>query len=53
MDYCAMGSVADLINTADDKPLKLKNIKEDQIAYILSAVVGGVVYLHAQGIFHR
>ena len=52
MDYCAIGSVADLISDNLEKPLKL-NLNEEQIESILQNVVGGVVYLHANGIYHR
>jgi len=53
MDYCGVGSVLDLIGDNDEKPLKVKNLREDQIATILAAVVKGLVYLHAKGIVHR
>jgi len=52
MDYCGVGSVLDLIGD-NDKPLKLKNIKEEQIGAVLASVVKGLVYLHSRGIIHR
>lgn len=59
MDYCALGSVLNLILPAKDREdeeslhLSIKNIKEEQVASIMASVVGGLVYLHAQGIIHR
>ena len=52
MDYCGIGSVLDLIGNSE-RPLKLKNINEQQIASILSSVVKGLVYLHSRNIIHR
>eukprot|EP01118_Nematostelium_gracile_P019680 TRINITY_DN9217_c0_g1_i1.p1 TRINITY_DN9217_c0_g1~~TRINITY_DN9217_c0_g1_i1.p1 ORF type:complete len:549 (-),score=96.41 TRINITY_DN9217_c0_g1_i1:47-1693(-) len=53
MDYCALGSVADLISDKADKQLNLRNMKEEQIASLVKALVNGVVYLHANRIVHR
>ncbi len=53
MDYCAIGSVADLISDNDDKPIKLPNIKEEQIASIMACVLKGIAYLHEKAIIHR
>jgi serine/threonine protein kinase len=52
MDFCGIGSVADLI-ADDDKPIKLKDIKEEQIASIMTAVMKGVAYLHDMKLIHR
>lgn len=52
MDYCGIGSVLDLIGD-NDRPVKLKNINEQQIASILASVVKGLIYLHSRQIIHR
>ena len=52
MDYCAIGSVADLLNDYE-RPLKLKQFKEEQIESVMFPVVGGILYLHVSHIYHR
>lgn len=44
MDYCAVGSVKDLIN------LTLEPLDEPQLAEVCLGVVRGLSYLHARGI---
>ena len=47
MDYCAAGSVKDLMNRSN-KPLT-----EDQVACVLSGALKGLIYLHDKNIIHR
>eukprot|EP01099_Mayorella_cantabrigiensis_P003823 TRINITY_DN2873_c0_g1_i1.p1 TRINITY_DN2873_c0_g1~~TRINITY_DN2873_c0_g1_i1.p1 ORF type:complete len:568 (-),score=161.06 TRINITY_DN2873_c0_g1_i1:970-2673(-) len=47
MDYCALGSIRDLIETTE------KTLSEKQIAFICKNTLKGLVYLHAQKIIHR
>ena len=47
MDYCAAGSVRDLIERLN------KPIKEPEIQQILQGTLKGLIYLHSQGIIHR
>lgn len=47
MDYCAAGSVLDLMKT-----LK-RTLYEDEIAVLLLNVLRGLSYLHREGIIHR
>lgn len=53
MDYCGVGSIGDLIGQNEDKPIKLREIKDEQIASIMFSVVKGLAYLHEKGIIHR
>ncbi|KAL6074226.1 Serine/threonine-protein kinase pakG [Balamuthia mandrillaris] len=48
MDYCKFGSVRDLIDQSDRKPLE-----EAQIAVVCHNVLKGMVYLHHMNIIHR
>jgi serine/threonine protein kinase len=47
MDYCAVGSVLDLM-TVIRRPLT-----EDEIAALSGPVLEGLQYLHKEGIIHR
>eukprot|EP01105_Mastigella_eilhardi_P018889 TRINITY_DN4409_c0_g1_i2.p1 TRINITY_DN4409_c0_g1~~TRINITY_DN4409_c0_g1_i2.p1 ORF type:complete len:389 (-),score=78.09 TRINITY_DN4409_c0_g1_i2:31-1197(-) len=47
MDYCALGSLRDIMNM-DNTPLK-----EKQVAACCQGALKGLVYLHKQGIIHR
>jgi serine/threonine protein kinase len=46
MDYCAVGSVKDLIN------ITLEPLEEPQVAEVCANVVRGLAYLHVQNIIH-
>jgi hypothetical protein len=48
MEFCKLGSVRDLIELCDNKPLT-----EDQIVTITRPALKGLTYLHAKGIIHR
>ncbi|PRP80442.1 hypothetical protein PROFUN_11897 [Planoprotostelium fungivorum] len=47
MDYCQLGSVRDLFEAADE------TLNEEEIAYICSQTLRGLVYLHSNNIIHR
>eukprot|EP01113_Clastostelium_recurvatum_P032515 TRINITY_DN4190_c0_g1_i8.p1 TRINITY_DN4190_c0_g1~~TRINITY_DN4190_c0_g1_i8.p1 ORF type:complete len:587 (-),score=130.72 TRINITY_DN4190_c0_g1_i8:28-1788(-) len=47
MDYCASGSVRDLIETGDDA------LNEDELSVVALGALKGLAYLHAQHIVHR
>jgi hypothetical protein len=53
MDYCGIGSVADLIGANGPKRIQLQSVTESQVQSILNSVVKGLVYLHQKGIVHR
>ena len=53
MDYCGIGSVADLIGANGPKKIQLQSVTESQAQSILNSVVKGLVYLHQKGIVHR
>ncbi|PRP87191.1 hypothetical protein PROFUN_01453 [Planoprotostelium fungivorum] len=46
MDFCAVGSVKDMINRT------LEPLEEHQIAYVNVGALKGLVYLHSQNIIH-
>lgn len=45
-DYCGVGSVKDVMKTADEC------LSEQQIAYILQQTLKGLCHLHQRGILH-
>ena len=47
MDYCAGGSIRNLIETCN-KPLS-----EQNVAYVVTGVLKGLAYLHSMNIIHR
>ena len=47
MDYCAAGSVLDLMKTLR------RTLQEEEIAVIILSVLKGLTYLHREGIIHR
>ena len=53
MDYCGLGSVADLIGANGQKKIQIKQISEEQVQSIMCSVLKGLVYLHEKGIVHR
>ncbi|KYR01844.1 putative protein serine/threonine kinase [Tieghemostelium lacteum] len=46
MDYCAVGSIKDMMKTCCD------TLDEDQISAVTLNVLGGLGYLHSKGIVH-
>jgi serine/threonine protein kinase len=46
VDYCAVGSVKDMINAT------LEPLEEPQIAYVTLGMLKGLAFLHSQGIMH-
>ena len=48
MEFCKLGSVRDLIEMCDNKPMS-----EEQIITITRSALKGLTYLHAKGIIHR
>jgi len=48
MEYCALGSVADLISK--EKSLKSNSITEEVVASFIRALLSGVNYLHKKGL---
>jgi serine/threonine kinase 4 len=52
MEYCVIGSVADILHLETAKGIKYE-LKEAEIAAILQAVLRGLVYLHNKNIIHR
>jgi len=46
MDYCAVGSIKDMMKTCCD------TLDEDQIAVVTLGVLNGLGYLHSKGIVH-
>lgn len=48
MEFCKLGSVRDLIEMCDNKPLT-----EEQIVIVTRSAIKGLTYLHAKGIIHR
>ena len=48
MEYCRLGSVRDLIEKCENKPLN-----SEQISYIVKGVLQGLLYLHSLNIIHR
>lgn len=47
MDYCAAGSIRNLIEMCNSP------LNEMEAAYVISATLKGLVYLHAMNIIHR
>jgi len=47
MDFCAMGSVRDILEVAQH------TLEETEIAYISSCALKGLAYLHDAGVIHR
>merc|ERR1711988_1775173 len=47
MDYCAMGSIKDLMKACS------ATLSEAQIAYVCYSTVQGLIYLHARNVIHR
>jgi len=47
MDYCAMGSLRDILEVAQ------RTLEEQEIAYICSCALKGLAYLHDQDVIHR
>lgn len=48
MEFCKLGSVRDLIEMCENKPLA-----EEQIVLVVRPALKGLTYLHAKGIIHR
>ncbi len=58
MDYCAGGSVRDVINGEQkficvDAIATKRNLNEEQVAAVLAGALKGLGYLHSQKIIHR
>lgn len=47
MDYCALGSIKDLILTGEEP------LDEEQIKFVIFSAVKALTYLHSQNIIHR
>jgi serine/threonine protein kinase len=47
MDYCALGSIKDLILTGEEP------LDEEQIKFVIFNAVKALTYLHSQNIIHR
>lgn len=47
MDYCAMGSIRDVLEVAQ------RTLEEPEIAYICSGALKGLAYLHGKDVIHR
>ena len=47
MEYCALGSIRDLIETGDSP------LNEDEIAFVTQHTLAGLTVLHTKKIIHR
>lgn len=47
MEYCALGSVRDLLETSN------YTFDESEIAFVISNTLRGLAYLHGEKIIHR
>jgi len=48
MEFCGLGSIADLISQEKERKLFIKEMNEEKIQSVLASVVRGLLYLHSK-----